>query len=103
MAWTWSWTGSSPVPPGRPRPPPTREPAGRRRRGLVPAPGLVAAELGDERVGLLGGEGVQPGHRQDAVTAGQEDDVVGEAGPDVGVTLGDGDLLAQDGILAGGH
>src|SRR6476660_4519104 len=68
------------------------------------ARGSAGPELGHDGVGLLQGE--TPGearHRHYAAAAGQEDDVVGQAGAQVRVPFGDRDLLAQHGVLLGGH
>jgi hypothetical protein len=45
----------------------------------------------------------EAGHWHHAAAAGQEDHVVGQAGAQVRVPFGDRDLLAQHGVLLGGH
>jgi uncharacterized protein (DUF427 family) len=65
---------------------------------------LAAPQLGHHGVGLLEGEPPgEAGHRQHAAAAGQEDHLIGQAGPQIRVPFGDRDLLAQHGLLPGGH
>src|SRR5580704_3994649 len=65
---------------------------------------MSAAELGDQGVGLLDGAYAHgTGQGQDARAADQEDHLVPEAGPQVGMPLGDRRPLVQDGLLAGSH